>query len=469
MNDESLALSAAPAQGASLKGKLGWVAYDMAGGPYFNIVKIFVFAPYFARAIIGDAVKGQELWAYIEGASGLTIALSSAIIGSMADAYGPRKPIMAILSPPVVLLLLLLWFAAPGAPALPVAIALVLIAVSSELSFLCHGSLLTRVAPPERVGFLSGLGFSANYLGTLIIFISWLALFGMAKTPALGLDRASAEDVRIICPMAGVWFALLALPFFLFTPDDMRKGPSLAAAFPAGLRQLRATLGHARKYANIMRYLLSRMLYFDGLVATFTFIGIYATGTFGWSPADVGLFGLIIFSVIVFAAFIGGRLDDLFGSKPTILASVLAVALSVVLALSIGRHSLLFFITLDDAANARPLPLVGKLLASIGFKHLTEQAFILCGTLGGIFMGPALASSRTLLARIAPESMMAEFFGLFTLSGKATSFLAPTAIALVTQITGSQRAGVAAVLVFLIVGAAGLVTVREERSDALAA
>lgn len=469
MTDQSAALPQGSPKGAPLRGQLGWVLYDMAGGPYFNIVKIFVFAPYFARAIVGNAVKGQELWAYIEGASGLSIALLSAIVGSIADAYGPRKPIMAILSLPVMLGLLLLWFAAPGSPAFPVAITLIIIAVTSELSFLCHGSLLTRVARPERVGFLSGLGFSANYLGTLIIFISWLALFGMAKTPAFGLDRSSAEDVRIICPMAGLWFAVLALPFFLFTPDDARKGPSLAGALPAGLRQLKATLGHARKYGNIMRYLLSRMLYFDGLVATFTFIGIYATGTFGWTPAEVGLFGLIIFSVIVFAALIGGRIDDLIGSKPTILLSVFAVAICVGLALSIGAHSLFFVVALDDSQNAQSLPLIGGLLHTMGFKQLTEQAFILCGTLGGVFMGPALASSRTLLARIAPETMMAEFFGLFTLSGKATSFLAPTAIALVTQLTGNQRAGVASVLVFLVVGAIGLSTVREARSEAIPA
>ncbi len=466
---KSVALSSAPVRGTTLKGQIAWALYDMAGGPYFNIVKIFVFAPYFARAIVGDAVRGQALWAYIEAASGISIALSSAILGSMADAYGPRKPIMAILSLPVVILLLLLWFAAPGAPALPVGIALVLIAVTAELSFLCHSSLLARVAPPDRVGFLSGLGFSANYLGTLIIFISWLALFGMAKVPAFGLDRASAEDVRIICPMAGLWFALLALPFFLFTPDDERKGPSLLAAFPAGVRQLRITFGHARKYANIMRYLFARMLYFDGLVATFTFIGIYATGTFGWTPAQVGLFGLIIFSVIVFAAFIGGRLDDRFGSKPTILLSVFSVAFFVALALSIGNHSLFFSMSLNEKANAQSLPLIGGLLHAMGFKLLTEQAFILCGTLGGVFMGPALASSRTLLARIAPESMMAEFFGLFTLSGKATSFLAPTAIALITQLTHNQRAGIASVLAFLTIGAIGLTTVNEERSGAIAA
>ena len=469
MREQSAAVPVPEPKGASIKGQIGWALYDMAGGPYFNIVKIFVFAPYFARAIVGDPVKGQSLWATIEGASGLSIALSSALVGSLADAYGPRKPIMAILSLPVMLGLVLLWFAAPGSPALPVAVTLIVIALTSELAFLCHGSLLPRVASPGRVGFLSGLGFSANYLGTLIIFISWLVLFGMAKTPAFGLDRATAQDVRIICPMAGAWFALLALPFFLFTPDDAPTGRSLATALAAGVRQLRSTIGHARKYANIVRYLLSRMLYFDGLVATFTFIGIYATGTFGWTPAQVGLFGLIIFSVIVFAAFIGGRIDDRFGSKPTILASVFAVALCVGLALSIGEHSLLFFVSLDSAANARTLPVVGNLLAAMGFKHLTEQAFILSGTLGGVFMGPALASSRSLLARIAPESMMAEFFGLFTLSGKATSFLAPAAVALVTEITRSQRAGIATVLVFLIAGALGLTTVREERADAVAA
>jgi len=468
MANESAAASSASIPATSRRGQVGWALFDMAGGPYFNIVKVFVFAPYFARAIIGDVVRGQELWAYIEGASGLLIAVSSAAIGSTADAYGPRKPIMAMLLVPAVLLLMSLWFAAPGAPALPVAIALISVAVTAELAYLCHGSLLERVAPPGRVGFLSGLGFSANYLGTLIIFVAWLALFGLAKVPAFGLERASAEDVRIICPMAGLWFALFTLPFFLFTPDDARKGPGLLAAFPKGLRQLKTTLGHARKYANIMRYLFARMLYFDGLVATFTFIGIYATGTFGWTPAQVGLFGLIIFTVIVFAAFIGGRIDDRLGSKRTILFSVFAVAVFVAVALCIGNHSLFFFVTLDAQANARGLPFIGNALRAMGFKLLTEQVFILCGTLGGVFMGPALASSRTLLARIAPQSMMAEFFGLFTLSGKATSFLAPTAIALITQATHNQRAGIASVLAFLTIGAIGLMSVREERSQAIA-
>ena len=468
MTDRIAALPEAPAASARIGGQLSWVAYDMAGGPYFNVVKVFVFAPYFASEIVGNSIKGQALWGYVEGTAGLLIALLSALVGSATDAYGARKPLMAALSAIVVAGLLLIWGAAPNSAVLPLAALLVMIAVAAELSFLCHGSLLSIVAPESRVGLLSGLGYSFSYLGTLIVFIAWLWLFGLAAIPALGLDRAHAEDIRIIGPMCALWFSLCAVPFFLFTPDGKRNGPGFIASIGLGLTRLKATLGHARHYANIVRYFLARMVYFDGLVATFTFIGIYASGVFGWRSAQVGLYGLVIFSVIVFAAIIGGLIDDRIGSRRTILIGLCAVMTSVFLGLSVGPHSIFYIVQLSPAAIHAAVPIVGAALSRIGFTTLPEQVFVLCGVLGGIFMGPTLASSRTLLARIAPQSMMAEFFGIFTLSGKATSFLAPLAIAVATSLTGSQRIGIATVLVFLLAGFFGLLTVKEERSAALA-
>ena len=84
---------------------------------------------------------------------------------------------------------------------------------------------------------------------------------------------------------------------------------------------------------------------------------------------------------------------------------------------------------------------------------------------GGAFVGPILASSRTMVARIAPPTMVSEVYGLYTLTGKATAFAAPFLVAVVTAATQSQRAGFAVILVFLVAGLIGLRWVKEERAE----
>jgi UMF1 family MFS transporter len=450
-----------------LKGQLGWISFEMAGGPYFNMIRIFVFAPYFAALLVGDRVRGQEMWGYIEGASGLAVALLAAPLGATAEAYGPRKPGIALFTLVLVAGLCVLWIGAPGTPVLPIAIALIVSAAASEFAFLYHSSLLALIAPAKRIGLLSGLGYSANYLGTLIIILPWLLFVGQAATPPFGLDRGSAEDIRIVGPIAAAWFFLCALPFFAFTPDMPRRGPSLLRSFRLGLTNLGRTISHARHYANIARYLIARMIYYDGLVATYTFTGIYAEGVFGWPPALVAVYGLVVFSILVFAGVLGGLLDDLIGSKLTILIGLIVTMLSLLFALGVGPDHLFFTTPMSAGANQASLPIVGGLLNSLGFTRFTEQAFILSGVIGGMFLGPSLASSRTMLARLAPVSQMAEFFGLYTLTGKATSFVAPITIALVTRLTHDQRLGFAVVIAFITAGFLCLLTVRETRSAAV--
>jgi UMF1 family MFS transporter len=451
-----------------LKGQLGWISYEMAGGPYFNMIRIFVFAPYFAELLVGDRVRGQEMWGYIEGASGLAVALLAVPLGAMAEAYGPRKPGIALFTLVLLAGLCVLWIGAPGTPVLPIAIALVASAAAAEFGFLYHNSLLGLIAPVKRIGLISGLGYSANYLGTLIIILPWLVFVGQAAVPAFGLDRGTAEDVRIVGPIAAAWFLLCAVPFFVFTPDVPRLGPSIWRSFGVGLANLRRTISHARHYANIARYLIARMIYYDGLVATYTFTGIYAAGVFGWPPALVAVYGLVVFSILVFAGVLGGLLDDLIGSKLTILIGLFVTTLSLLFALGVGPDHILFTAPVSAGANAQGLPIVGDLLRWLGFSRYTEQSFILSGVIGGVFLGPSLASSRTMLARLAPASQMAEFFGLYTLTGKATSFVAPLTIALVTRLTHDQRLGFAVVIAFITAGFLGLLTVRETRSVAVA-
>lgn len=459
--------AAAPKTGPSATpaGQAGWVSYELAGGPYFNIVKIFVFAPFFAASFIGDDVRGQELWGYIEGAAGFLIALSAILLGPAVDFYGARKPAMAAGTLAAAASMAMLWLAAPGSPLLPIAIALIGASLFAEIAYVYHNSLLPFVAKAGRVGLLSGIGYSAGYLGTLIVFVPYLLFVGFADPPPFGLDRASGETERIVGPITALWFLAFAVPFFLFTPDVPRNGVSFVQALALGQRQLLATLRRASHYRNIIRFLLVRMIYADGLTATFAFVGIYAAGNFGWSPALVGVYGLLIFSVMIFSGVIGGLVDDAVGSKRTIVASLIFFTVSLAFSFGIRPDQLTYGVPYVPA-EGDALPLIGGLLAALGFTTLPEQIFVLNGVAGGLCVSPVLSSSRVMLTRIAPPSMIAEFFGLYTLTGRATAFVAPLAIAALTSATQDQRAGFAVVFVFLIAGLVGMAIVREEPTAA---
>ena len=116
---------------------------------------------------------------------------------------------------------------------------------------------------------------------------------------------------------------------------------------------------------------------------------------------------------------------------------------------------------------ARMLYYDGCAAGAAPFSSTGEIAFLTVACLFGLGVGPVIASSRTMLARLAPREMMAEFFGLYALAGKATTFLAPLTIGIVTQATGNQRLGLSIVLIFLVAGLALMLFVREERSRAV--
>ncbi|MGB1026244.1 MAG: MFS transporter, partial [Rhodospirillaceae bacterium] len=261
-----------------------------------------------------------------------------------------------------------------------------------------------------------------GYAGGLACLV--VALFGLIQTdtPPFGLDPEAQEPVRAAVLLVALWYGLFSLPLFLFVPDRQSKGdgpktPALQAMAQSGKR-LWATLKMLKEERTIAWFLFARMLYTDGLNTMFAFGGIYAAGTFGMSFADIILFGILMNVAAGSGAALFGSLDDRLGSKPTIL-----------------------------------IGLVGL----IGFGCVVLLApdvtwFWIGALCMGAFFGPVQASSRTLMARLAPEDMRGELFGLFALSGRITAFLGPIVLALVTDITNSQRLGMASVLLFLIPG-----------------
>ncbi len=478
-----------PVQPASRAGQWSWALFDWANQPFFTLVTTFIFAPYFSGDLVAglqesqalrdlghapsaeelarikeaSGAAGQSALAFTQSAAGILLALLSPFLGSMADITGRRKPYIFLFQLLTATGCALLWFAAPGQVGivLLISFALILATIGAEFSIVFNNALLPRIAEPERIGWLSGLGWGLGYIGGLLALVIVLAvrdpaMVGLAPAgspPLFGLDAKAFEVERLIGPMSALWLALFALPMFLLTPDGKRSGVAPLDAARDGARRLWATARRVSHYRNPFLFLIAYMIYNDGLAAIIAFGGVYAKGTFGWSTVTLGVFGIAITLFAIPGCLFGGRLDDRFGSRRLVLWSILGVIVATFGILSVSADRVLYAISVSPLRPDRGL-----------FGSTQELTFMGFAMLLSICMGPMQAGSRTLMGRLAPEGMSGEFFGLFALSGRATAWMAPTAIAIVTTMTQTQRWGVAIVLPFLVIGFCLLWFVREERA-----
>jgi UMF1 family MFS transporter len=215
------------------------------------------------------------------------------------------------------------------------------------------------------------------------------------------------------------------------------------------MRELQETLRELPARRSMAAFLLANMLYTDGLVSLYAFGGIYAAGTFGWSTLELGSFGIILAIAGTLGAWVGGKLDDALGPRRVIAGSMLVLLLATVAILLVDKDSVLFIKVTPPVAG-------GALFASAA-----ERAYLVLGCLIGAAGAPLQAASRSLLIRIAPKDRVAQFFGLFALTGKVTSFAGPLLIGLVTALTASQKAGMSVLVLFFAAGLALLARVRE--------
>ena len=441
---------------ASRLGKFSWAMFDWANQPFFTLITTFIFAPYFVSFVVGDAVQGQAIWGYTQAFAGVVIAVVAPFLGSIADAGGRRKPWIGAFTALAVAGSCALWYATPGVGPGGLAFIMVMIVVATigvEFAIVFNNAMLPNLVGKARMGFLSGFGWGLGYIGGLMALVIVLLGFSLSDVPLWGIDKAAHEHDRIVGPLSGLWFAVFVIPLFLWTRDTAGRGLGTAAAVRQGVGTLRDTLRALPRYRNVALYLVARMLYCDGQSAIFAFGGIYAAGLFGWTTTALGLFGIILVAFAAVGAFGGGWLDDQLGSKKVIALSVVGLIGGTLGVISFSDGVAFFFLDVS-------MPTAGFGL----FSSEAERIFLAITVILALSGGPAQAASRTLLARLAPASMMGEFFGLYALSGKATAFMAPLAVALLTSTFASQRAGISMILVFLVIGLGLLMFVREERA-----
>jgi UMF1 family MFS transporter len=435
----------------------GWILFDWACQPVATLVTTFIYAPYFASAVANSPAEGQALWGFAAAAAGIVIALTSPFVGAVADATGARKPWIAAFGVLLIVGSIGLWFGKPGDPGtiMIVLVSFAILTIGMEYATVFNNAMMPSLVPPNKIGWLSGLGWATGYLGGLVsLVIALLFLSTNPKTgltligtpPIFGLDATAREGDRFIGPLTAIWFVVFVLPLFLLTPDNSRA-LKLGPAIKQGIATTFATLREARKHKNIGTFLLANMVYADGLVALFAFGGIYAAGTFGWGAIQLGVFGILLTITGTFGALVGGRLDDKFGARPVIIGSLIILFISCIAILSLDRDRIFFFFPVTPSDPHAGL-----------FASTSEKLYVAIGLFIGLAAGPLQAASRALLVRLAPKAQLAQFFGLFALSGKLTSFMGPFLVATVTALTLNQKAGVSVLVLFFVVG--GLLLLR---------
>ena len=439
---------------------ISWIFFDWAAQPYFTLITTFVFAPYFATHVASDPASGQSLWGFATAAAGLLIALLSPVLGAIADASGRRKPWIAGFGALLVIGSCLMWFGRPGEPGVipPLLLAYGIATIGAEFATVFNNAMMPTLVPPNQIGRLSGTGWATGYVGGILSLI--LVLGFLAASPETGrtlfgfhplLDPVSHQGDRISGPLTGIWFIVFVLPMFLLTPDYPAKRP-VDAALREGLRELKQTLLELPKQKSLAAFLLANMIYTDALVSLFAFGGIYAAGTFGWNTIQIGTFGIILAIAGTFGAWLGGKLDDSLGPKRVIAGSMLLLLFAIVAILLVDKDRI-FFIGVGAPEPGGAL-----------FAGAAERAYLLLGCLIGAAGGPLQAASRTLLIRMAPKDRIAQYFGLFALTGKVTSFIGPLLIGVITAVTESQKAGMAVLVLFFVAGLGLLRRVRDSSS-----
>ena len=389
-----------------------WSLLDWANSSWPTVIITFVFSAFFVKNIAPNEISGTSLWGYLLSISGLLLAISAPIIGVYSDIIKKRKIFLIISSLLTCFCSFLLWFVDPSKNVL--LFCLIIIGIGNicfEISTIFYNALLKKVSNKNNIGKISGIAWSLGYLGGILSLIICFILFINPDKPFLNLDKEKFEHIRIIGPFIGLWFLIFSIPSFIFIKEKKITIKKINL-----IKNIKKTFLSIEK--TTLKFLISRMLYTDGLNTLFAFGGIYAATLFNMKFSEIILFGIALnisagIGSVIFAFF-----DDKFG--PRIIIKTCLISLI----------SICSFILITD----------------------NKIFFWILGIGIGFFIGGLQSTSRSCMARLSKINDQSKMFGIYGLSGKITAFLGPYFVALLTTTFNNQKAGFVSIIIFFIIG-----------------
>ena len=398
-----------------------WSMYDFANSGYTTVVITAVFGAYFVGVVAGNAHWATLAWTVSLSLSYAAVVLTGPLIGAWADAHAAKKQLLLLSTVGCIVFTALLWFAAPGA----VLLALALVAISNY--FFGTGenviaAFLPELADSRAMGRVSGWGWSFGYLGGLVSLGLCLAYINWAR----GAGQGAAQFVPATMLITAALFALAAIPTFVFLRERARPQPRVERAWA----RLLETLHRAEHYRDLRRFLVCMLFYQAGIQAVIALAAIYAEQAMKFTTQQTIVLILVVNVTAAAGAFVWGYVQDRIGHVRAVAAT-----------------------------------LVGW-IAMIAIAGLAEGggAFWLAANLAGLCMGSSQAAGRAIVGYLAPPARVAEFFGLWGLAVKSASIFGPLTYGLVTWIfAGNHRLAIFAVGLYFVIGLVLLAGIDVER------
>jgi UMF1 family MFS transporter len=301
-----------------------------------------------------------------------------------------------------------------------------------------YNGLLPEIAEPEEMGRVSGIGWGVGAIGGIVCLLIILPLVVLIE---------GSFVLRLSFLITALFFALSATPIFLWlkeraTPQPLPEGQTY---LKVGFLRLGDTFREARRYSEFLKFLLSFLIYNDGIITVLSFGAIIGAVLFGLDQQMLILFVLLILAMNGVGSLVFGWLADLIGCKRSLVVAILMM---------LGVVSWLFF--------ARSL-----------------VSFYIIGAIAGFAMAGAQSVSRTLVGVFSPQGQSAEFYGLFAIVGRTSSFIGPAIYGVIAAEAAlwyssqgqqslpaeqsGQRLAVLSIGVFLLVGLLLLLLVDEKK------
>ncbi|MEO9968245.1 MAG: MFS transporter [Hyphomonadaceae bacterium] len=446
-----------PATGTAFGKKgIGWAIFEFARNPYYNVIVISLYAPYFAKFVVGDETQGQAMVGWTIAIAGIIMAVVAPILGSLIDTGGRRKfPAFLALSV-LGITAFFLWFIEPNLPN-AVVIGMALMATgycAYTVAELFHNAMLPMAARPSSLPVVSGLGISLGNFGSILFLVLLSIFITGTDTPLFGLDTENGETSRISGPLVALWLGVFIMPFFILMPD-IEKTPDrswrlairttfadkggIGGLFGGGISYVKEMF---REHPNVMRYLLARMVYADGIAALLTLGSVYVGGVLGWGANQLVLAGIVGGLCAVLGALAGGFVDQAIGPKRSIMFELSCIIVLLTLQLSITSDGFLFGL----------VPAGHEVWPGGPFPRLSDLAYVMLLVPASMMLGAVITSSRYMLVHIAPPENIGQFFGFYAMAGSVTVWIGPGLVALMTTLSGDQRIGMSGLVILFITG-----------------
>ncbi len=397
----------------SRKQVISWCLFDFANSSYSAVIAAVIFPVFYVSAIVGNETgQGDVWWGRAIACSMAFVALSSPLLGGIADYSGRRKRLLLFYTAASVIAVSMFPLLQKGM-VLEGFFLLILANIGMEGGLVFYNSYLPEIAGREFQGRVSAWGFGVGYAGSILALLLAIPLVKEGMYAETWL-------------MVALFFALFSVPAFIALPQDNKTGISIIGSAAKGWSYSISVMREIYARREPRKFMLSYLVYADGVNTVIVFSSIFAATTLGFETQQlIGLYLIVQFTALT-GAFVMARPIDAWGPKKVVIISLVLWSAVAVAA---------FFVN-------------------------SKIEFFIIASIAGLGLGTIQAASRAFFTQFIPSGRESEYFGVYCLVGKSSAVLGPLVFGFISSTLGSQRPAILAVSFFFIAGLFLLTTVK---------